>query len=251
MGRNATRSPAGSPSLSPSSRRVKDFVWAPAAGVPNYSFGSAEERATRDRLHRTSLLFMELTQQVRDCVGRKRAHDACEEAESYRIAMAHPMKLAAPVVVAEPAATTPVFKRTRTGEYVAVFETAEERTTAAAEEQQEAATQHAAEEQATVAKKARIIAISALPAPLNREDLDEAYAQLPKGAEVAIEASIKMWREKRLDLASLMATVKSFAHTSPVLKNALAHCSSEPTSPVVCEVATPEQMRDLTAMWSH
>ena len=243
MGCHATRSPASSPSQAPSSRRVKDFSWAPGGGVPNYPFGSTEERATRDRLHRTSLLFMELQQQVQDCLGRKRAHDARESAESLRIALAHPIKQPAPVV-------EPIFKRTRTGEYVAVFETAEEKAASVQEEQQQAATQHAAEEQETVTKKARIIAVSELPAPLKRDDLNAAYEQLPKGAEVAIEASIKMWREKRLDLSELMSTVKSFQHQSPVLKKALRSLLiSAPSTPVECEVATPQEMRELSAMW--
>jgi len=45
---------------------VNDFAWSPGDGVTNYPFGSEEECATRDRLHRTSLLFIELQQQVYD-----------------------------------------------------------------------------------------------------------------------------------------------------------------------------------------
>mmetsp|Transcript_33343 Transcript_33343/g.76239 ORF Transcript_33343/g.76239 Transcript_33343/m.76239 type:complete len:267 (-) Transcript_33343:252-1052(-) len=230
------------------SSQVKDFSWSPGGGVPNYPFGSAEERATRDRLHRTSLLFMELQQQVHDCVGRKRTHEARESAESYRIAMAHPMKPAAPVP-ASPAAAEPVFKRMPSGEYVAVFETPAQRTASAEEEQHAAATRHAAEEQETVTKKVRILALSPLPEPIKREDLDAAYAQLPKGAEVAIEGSIKMWREKRLELSELMTTVKSFQNQAPVLKSLLHTLGKTvPAFPVECEVATPEQMRVLSAL---
>ena len=237
---------------------VKDFAWAPGGGVPNYPFGPAEERATRDRLHRTSLLVIELEQQVRDCVDRKRAHDASSRAESYRIAMAHPIKFA------PPAAAEPVFQRTPTGEWHAVFEPAAQQEASqrcctalapAASEQHAPATQRAAEEEEPVSKKARSIAVSELPAPLKRHDLDAAYLQLPAGAEVAIEASINMWREKRLDLSEVMATVTSFESRSPVLKKALlAHRKltlsiKVPTTPVECEVATPEQMRELSAMW--
>jgi hypothetical protein len=221
----------------PASSPFLDFDWTPNAGVPNYPFGSAEECATRDRLHRTSLLFMELQQQVRDCVGRKRTHDAREEAESYSIAMAHPIKLAAPAVV------EPVLKKTRTGEWHAIFETAAEQAASA-----EAAAQHATEEKESVAKKARIPELPALPDPLKREDLDAAYAQLPKGADVAMEASIQLWREQRLDLSALMSTVKSFQDQSSVLKRLLSS-KPKPAPPVECEVATPEQMRELTAMW--
>ena len=196
---------------------------------------------------------MELEQQMHACLGRKRAHDARESAESLRIALAHPIKQAAPVV-------EPTFKRTRTGEYIAVFETAVEKEASEQEEQQEAATRTASdtatrrssvvEEQETVTKKARIIEASELPAPLKRQDLDAAYEQLPSGAEVAIEASIKMWREKRLDLSEVMDTLKSFQNQSPVLKKALRSLSIKaPTTPVECEVATPEQMRELSAMW--
>ena len=159
---------------------------------------------------------MELQQQVRVSLDRKRAHDARESAESHRIAMAHPIKRASP-----PAAE-PVFKRTRTGEWVAVFET----TAASAEEQ--ASTHHPAAGEKTVSKKARIIAAAMpaglkradldagaplpghlgapLPAPLTRAALDAAYLQLPTGASVAIEASINMWREQRLGRAELMST---------------------------------------------
>jgi hypothetical protein len=180
---------------------------------------------------------MDLQQQFHDCVGRKRAHDASLRAESHRIAMAHPIKFA------PPAAVEPVFKRSSSGEWHAVFGTAE---------QQEPATQHAAEEQETVTKKARTIALEALPAPLKRADLDAAYAQLPAGAEVAIEASINMWREKRLGLSEVMATVKSFESQSPVLARALLPLSiKEPTAPIECEVATPEQMRELAALYTQ
>jgi len=181
---------------------------------------------------------MHLEQQVRDSMSRKRVHDASQSAESYRIAMAHPMKLAAP------AAAEPIFKRSRTGEWSAAFEPA-----AAPQEQHEAATTHAAEEQEAVAKKARILALSPLPEPIKREDLDAAYAQLPKGAEVAIEGSIKMWREKRLELSELMTTVKSFQNQAPVLKSLLHTLGKTvPAFPVECEVATPEQMRVLSAL---
>ena len=72
-----------------------------------------------------------------------------------------------------------------------------------------AATQHAADEQESLANKARGIALSALPAPLKRADLDTEHAQLPKGAEAAIEASAEMLRGRRHNLSALISTAKS------------------------------------------
>jgi hypothetical protein len=238
-------SPVGSPGINstPVTRRI-EFDWAPGSGVPAYPFGSAEERINRERLHRTTLLFHELEQQVQDCLKRKRAHDAREAAESFRIAMAHPLKAPtttnAPATVDAPATVQPVLKRMRTGEWHAVFETADEQ----AVQEQEAATPKAEVVEAIVCGKK---AAARLPLALKHSELEAAYAELPKGAKISIEASLKCWRERRLDLPELLTTFKSFQSQSPVLQRALSKVSLG-TEAVQCEVATPEQMRELSAL---
>ena len=72
-----------------------------------------------------------------------------------------------------------------------------------------AATQHAAEEQENLANKARVIALSALPAPLKRVDPDTEHAQLPKGEEAAIEAGVEKWSGRRHNPSALISTVKT------------------------------------------
>jgi len=235
-------SPVGSPGINstPVTRRI-EFDWAPGAGVPAYPFGSAEERINRERLHRTTLLFQQLEQQVQDCLKRKRAHDAREASESFKIAMAHPLK--APATTYASATAQPVLKRMRTGEWHAVFETAEEQ----AAQEQEAATPKAEVVEAIACGKK---AAAHLPLALKHSELEAAYAELPKGAKISIEASLKCWRERRLGLPELLTTFKSFQSQSPVLQRALSNVSLG-TEAVQCEVATPEQMRELSALCSR
>lgn len=92
--------------------------------------------------------------------------------------------------------------------------------------------------------KLRAAEVAMLPRPLTRAVLEHAYKELGVGAEQSIEACLQCWRQEKLGTDELLITLKSFASQSTTLQRHLACIMPS----VEGEVATVEQMRELTEM---
>jgi len=160
---------------------------------------------------RTSALFLELHGQVLEGLRRRHERDSKELKVSADIAAQHPICFPEEVL----AQVTVVEKR------VMSFE---EKMKADALE-----------------AKSHMEASRGLPEPLTQRSLDEAFAQLPEGAQASIEACIRCWRENKLAASDVISQVKSFSGSSTVLRGLFA---AQPEH-VDLEVATPAQMREL------
>ena len=86
-----------------------------------------------------------------------------------------------------------------------------------------------------------------LPAPLTQLALEEAYKQIPEGAELSIRKCIQCWRENTMTPADLVATVKAFASSSPTLRK-LFDAAEHGGAGELGQVATTEQMQELSRM---
>lgn len=93
--------------------------------------------------------------------------------------------------------------------------------------------------------KARMEA-ARLPAPLTQLALEEAYTQMPEGAELSIRKCIQCWRQNTTTTADLLATVKAFASSSPTLRKLFD--AAEHGDACLGQVATAEQMQELSRM---
>jgi len=168
---------------------------------------------------RTSAIFLELHGQVQEGLRRRHERDAKEQKVSADIAAQHPICFPGEEVLAQ---VTVVEKR------VVSFE---EKMKADALE-----------------AKAHMEASRGLPEPLTQRSLNQAFAQLPEGAQASIEACIRCWRENKLAASDVISQVKSFSGSSAVLRGLFA---AQPER-VDLEVATPAQMRELqrlTVAW--
>ena len=206
-----------------------DFEWSPGAGVPCFMLGTREAAVRRKKILRTSLLFMQLQKQVSDAVRWRHARDAHEVRVSAVIAAKHPVRFPdeetthdeheEAVTAASVAQVCPV---------VAVV-SFEEKMLADARE-----------------AKSRMEA-ARLPAPLTQLALEEAYKEMPEGAEVSIQKCIKCWRESKMAPADLLATVKAFASSSPTLRKVF-DAAEHRGAGELGQVATAEQMQELSRM---
>ena len=89
--------------------------------------------------------------------------------------------------------------------------------------------------------KARACARS-LPEPLTTALLSAAYKEVPSGAEQTIERVLECWRTSKLSEHDVIATVKSFSGSSPVLRKLFAAQEQQG------EVASAEQMVELARL---
>ena len=86
-----------------------------------------------------------------------------------------------------------------------------------------------------------------LPAFVLATTLEEALHELPRPPRLAVVKSIIAWRMGHLEASWILDVLRSFgASGGAALRSLLAQ---SPISPVECEVATPEQMSELSAMF--
>jgi hypothetical protein len=188
--------------------------WAPGLGLE----GADADAKSR----RTSLLFLQLQQSVHDALRWRHARDAKARKLSADIAARHPLLApeeapatshdVADLTLTVPKSTAPVLSF-------------EEKMKADA-----------------LAAKERAADARALPPPLTKSALDEAYEQLPAGAKQSIETVVNCWRSNKLPASDVLATVKSFVGSSAALKKLFGGDEQEG------EVASDEQMRELARL---
>jgi len=195
---------------------VFDDEWSPGAGVEDYAGRQPELVARNAKQLRTSALFLQLQGQVQDALRARHERDAREHTLSAEIAAQHPLRFPDEVAEVE-------------------VDAAETRVVLSFEEKMKADALDA---------KARMEASRGLPAPLTQRSLNEAFAQLPEGAQASIESCIKCWRENKLGASDVIATCKSFSGSSAALHALFA---AQPKH-VKLEVATPAQMRELSKL---
>lgn len=196
------------------SRKDDIETWAPGVGLGPQS---NESEAAR----RTSLLFLQLQQTVNEAVAWRHNRDTKSRKVSADIAARCPLVFSdeSPKRHAEEDVTVTVAK------VKAPVVSFEEMMKAAALE-----------------TKAKMIAARSLPAPLTQAALNEAYTQLPSGAEQSIESVISFWRSHKMTADDVIATVKSFAGSSESLQKIFA------ADLIEGEVASDEQMRELSRL---
>ena len=203
-------------------RNVREELegWTPGRGLLTEA-ASEDSRAAFDR--RTSLLFLELQNNVHEALRWRHARDAKARKVSHNIAKRNP--LPEPAVVAETVhAVTEELPATVKKVDVKVLLSFEEKMKADAAE-----------------AKARACARS-LPEPLTTALLSAAFKEVPSGAEQTIERVIECWRTNKLSALDVIATVKSFSGSSPVLRKLFAAQEQQG------EVASAEQMVELTRL---
>jgi len=93
-------------------------------------------------------------------------------------------------------------------------------------------------------EKLRAALLSVLPFPLTRVLLHSSYKELGAGAVQSIEACLHCWRQETLGTDELLNMLKSFASQSDILQKCLEPIMTSNEG----EVATLQQMRDLTEM---
>ena len=193
--------------------------WAPGRGLSTEAV-SEDSRAAFDR--RTSLLFLELQNNVHDALRWRHARDAKARKVSHDIAKRCPLEhdVAAAMVHA------------LTEELPATVKKVEVKVVLSFEEKMKADAAEA---------KARANARS-LPEPLTTALLSAAYKEVPSGAEQTIERVIECWRTSKLSAQDVIATVKSFSGSSPVLRKVFSEEEQEG------EVASAEQMVELARL---
>ena len=196
-------------------------VWTPGSGLEHKT--TEDERILFDK--RTSLLFLQLQQDVKDALRWRHTRDAKARNESAEIAQRCPL-----VFAEEPAST-------HTKDEVEEAPTPVKRVSILSFEEKMKAD--------ALAAKARAEAAKALPAPLTQVALDEAYKQLPAGADQTIESVINCWRNNKLSADDVLSTVKSFSGSSVVLQEMFFTSSSVDGEG---EVASDEQMRELARL---
>ena len=218
------------PAMRPSKRRIQEIEcsiggedeWRPGAGMSHSPSDQPEEKMRKNKLQRTSLLFMELQQQVKDALRLRHDRDAREIKLSAEIAARHPIVLAD----GEPAHARDE------------VECDVQLVSASFEEKMKADALEA---------RSRMERAQSLPAPLTHAVLNEAYKQMPGGAEASIEKCIKCWRENKMGPTDLLATVKAFSRSSAALQKLFAEATVE-VGQDLGQVATPEQMRELKGL---
>ena len=135
--------------------------WHPNAGVPCYSFGPEESKRRCMQLHRTSMLFKDLEDEVHSVMKAKRAEYLSERAKSADIAAANPLVFPSDVT----AATSGLRSSKTVGE----------------------------EEIVGVKAGAR-----KMPEPLSEVLLLQAMPELSTGAAFALKSCVDCWRDNRL-----------------------------------------------------
>ena len=194
--------------------------WTPGCGLSTEAH-SEDSRAAFDR--RTSLLFLELQKTVHDALRWRHARDAKARKVSHDIAKRCP--LLEPAVAASKVHTVQE-------ELPATVKKAEVKVVLSFEEKMKADAAEA---------KARACARS-LPEPLTTALLSAAYKEVPSGAEQTIERVLECWRTSKLSEHDVIATVKSFSGSSPVLRKLFAAQEQQG------EVASAEQMVELARL---
>ena len=202
------------------SARLDIENWAPGLGLDDHTEGADE------KCRRTSLLFLQLQQSVEDALRWRHSRDDKARKVSADIAMRHPLK-----AVAETSATS--HDASATDLTLTVHKKTKAASVQSFEEKMKADALEA---------KARAADACALPAPLTKPVLDEAYLQLPAGAKQSIETVVGCWRSNKLPASDVLATVKSFVGSSTALAK-LFTCEEE-----ACEIASAEQMRELARL---
>ena len=174
-------------------------------------------------LMRTQRLFLELQNTVHSALLWRHARDAKARQESAAIAERHP------IAFPDPDETPATSHDTEE----LVLTVAKKPKVLSFEEKMKAD---------AAAAKANMEAKRSLPSPLTQLLLNDAYKQLPRGAEQSIESVIQCWRTNKLDASDVIATVKSFSGRSAVLQAIFS--SDTPQG----EVASEEQMRELASL---
>ena len=90
--------------------------------------------------------------------------------------------------------------------------------------------------------------VKTFPLPLTSRVFAAALSELPSGASIALETCVRCWREGRLGADEVVSTARSFAGSSPTLSRALAAPSAARPRSAGGEVATPEQMDELSRL---
>ena len=170
---------------------------------------------------RTSHLFLEMQQAVKSAVAWHQARDAKARKVSAEIAAR------LPIVFKDEAPTRHV-----DDELTATVEKAKVPVLSFEEKMKMDALE----------AKARMHKARCLPLPLTQAVLNNAYKQLPAGAEQSIESIIHLYHANKLPASDVLDTVKSFAGSSAALQSIFAADKQE------CEAASEEQMRELARL---
>merc|ERR1712216_555718 len=205
MGTEATHTMSTATTLGKRARDEEVLAWRPDMEL---------NKDASLELKRTQRLFLELQNTVHSALLWRHARDAKARKESAAIAEPHP--------IAFPDETP------------ATSHDAEELVLTVSKKPKVLSFEEKMKADAAAAK-ANMEAKRSLPAPLTQLVLNDAYKQLPRGAEQSIESVIQCWRTNKLDASDVIATVKSFSSAAP--------CSRPSSLPTLHRAKWPPRSR--------